>query len=179
MSRSPSAASNAACPIRWARHWDGGRRQFRAVLGHAERVELCLFDADGRPRDRAHRRCRNTPTRSGTATAGRRGPGQLYGYRVHGPYDPENGHRFNPNKLLIDPYAQALHGRRSRWHDAHFGYRVGSPARTCPSTAATPRSSCRNAWWSTRRAGTWGDDRAAAARRLVARRSSTRRTSRA
>ena len=53
-------------------------------------------------------------------------PGQLYGYRVYGPYDPKNGHRFNHHKLLIDPYAKALSGEL-HWHDAHFGYRVGSP----------------------------------------------------
>ncbi|RYY08957.1 MAG: glycogen debranching enzyme GlgX, partial [Chitinophagaceae bacterium] len=54
-------------------------------------------------------------------------PGQLYGYRVHGPYDPENGHRFNPNKLLIDPYAKALAGDL-QWDDAVFGYKIGDPA---------------------------------------------------
>jgi glycogen operon protein len=53
-------------------------------------------------------------------------PGQLYGYRVYGPYDPERGHRFNPNKLLLDPYAKALAGS-FRWSDAHFGYRAGHP----------------------------------------------------
>ena len=51
-------------------------------------------------------------------------PGQLYGYRVHGPYEPENGHRFNAAKLLIDPYARALSGRL-RWDDSVFGYIVG------------------------------------------------------
>ena len=52
----------------------------------------------------------------------------LYGYRVHGPYEPERGHRFNPNKLLLDPYAKALRGEL-RWSDAHYGYRLGSAAR--------------------------------------------------
>src|SRR5690606_21217028 len=51
-------------------------------------------------------------------------PGQLYGYRVHGPYEPENGHRFNPNKLLIDPYAKAIAGT-IEWNDALFGYKIG------------------------------------------------------
>ncbi|MCB2115221.1 MAG: glycogen debranching protein GlgX, partial [Rhodobacteraceae bacterium] len=54
-------------------------------------------------------------------------PGTLYGLRVHGPYDPENGHRFNPNKLLIDPYARQIVGR-PRWSDALMGYRIGSPS---------------------------------------------------
>ena len=53
-------------------------------------------------------------------------PGQLYGYRVSGPYAPDKGHRFNPHKLLIDPYAKALVGDL-KWHDACYGYRVGSP----------------------------------------------------
>ena len=52
-------------------------------------------------------------------------PGQLYGYRVHGPYEPEHGHRFNANKLLLDPYARRLAGRLV-WSDAHFAYRTGS-----------------------------------------------------
>ncbi len=52
-------------------------------------------------------------------------PGQLYGYRVHGPFEPRAGHRFNPNKLLLDPYALELRGDM-RWHDAAFGYRIGS-----------------------------------------------------
>ncbi len=51
-------------------------------------------------------------------------PGALYGYRVYGPYDPENGHRFNPHKLLIDPYARELAGD-IEWNDAHFGYELG------------------------------------------------------
>jgi isoamylase len=53
-------------------------------------------------------------------------PGQLYGYRVYGPYDPLHGHRFNHNKLLLDPYAKMLYGQ-IRWSDAHYGYRIGAP----------------------------------------------------
>ena len=53
-------------------------------------------------------------------------PGQLYGYRAHGPYEPLQGHRFNPNKLLLDPYARALEGRL-KWSDALMGYKIGSP----------------------------------------------------
>ena len=53
-------------------------------------------------------------------------PGQLYGYRVHGPYAPEQGHRFNAAKLLIDPYARAITGP-IRWSDAVFGYVPGDP----------------------------------------------------
>jgi glycogen operon protein len=53
-------------------------------------------------------------------------PNQLYGYRVHGPYDPQNGHRFNPNKVVMDPYAKSV-ARTIRWADEMFGYRVGDP----------------------------------------------------
>ena len=63
-------------------------------------------------------------------------PGLLYGYRVHGPYRPEQGHRFNPNKLLIEPYAKHLEGALV-WSDAHFGYRLGHPKRISRSTSAT------------------------------------------
>ena len=86
-----------------------------------------------------HRAARISRTRSGTAICPGSRPGQLYGYRVHGPYDPENGHRFNPNKLLIDPYAKALYGEIS-WNDAHFGYALRlSRTPTCRSTGATRR----------------------------------------
>jgi len=53
-------------------------------------------------------------------------PNQLYGYRVHGPYDPEHGHRFNPNKVLLDPYAKAI-GRELQWAESLFGYVLGDP----------------------------------------------------
>ena len=56
------------------------------------------------------------------------GPGQLYGYRVHGPYEPEAGHRFNPNKLLLDPYARA-HAGELTWDPAVFGYIDRAPRR--------------------------------------------------
>ena len=72
------------------------------------------------------------------------GPGQLYGYRVHGPYEPEAGHRFNPNKLLLDPYARA-HAGELTWDPAVFGYTIGTPTATYPSMSATARNSCRNA----------------------------------
>ena len=101
-------------------------RQFRAVLGQCEKVELCLFD------DRGRREIARIPLPEYTHEVWHGylpevRPGQLYGYRVHGPYEPQHGHRFNPNKLVLDPYALALHGE-IRWHDAVFGYRVGTRA---------------------------------------------------
>lgn len=56
-------------------------------------------------------------------------PGQLYGYRVHGPYEPKNGHRYNANKLLIDPYAKAIAGT-IQWHESLFGYELNNPDKT-------------------------------------------------
>src|SRR5918998_904631 len=105
--------------------WDGGGVNFALFSAHAEKVELCLFDPNGkRETDRIALPEYTHEVWHGYFPNIR--PGQLYGYRVSGPYDPKNGHRFNNNKLLIDPYAKALHGEL-RWHDAAFGYRVGSP----------------------------------------------------
>jgi glycogen operon protein len=91
---------------------------------NARKVELCLFD------DRGRREIERIalPERSEDVWHGYlndAAPGQLYGYRVHGPYEPERGFRFNPHKLLIDPYAKHIAGRLV-WNDAHFGYRAGS-----------------------------------------------------
>ena len=72
--------------------------------------------------------------------------GQLYGYRAHGPYEPERGHRYNANKLLLDPYARALAGKL-RWSDALYGYRIGLAARAiCLSTGATAPLPCPRRW---------------------------------
>ncbi len=84
-------------------------------------------------------------------------PGLLYGYRCHGPYDPERGHRFNPHKLLIEPYARLLAGRM-QWSDAHFGYANADPLLdlsydTRDSAAGTPKCRVIDP------AFTWGDDR--------------------
>jgi len=104
--------------------WDGFGVNFALFSAHGEKVELCLFDDAGtREVDRiALPECTDDIWHGYLPEAR---PGLLYGYRVHGPYDPARGHRFNPNKLLIDPYAKSLVGP-IRWSDAHFGYRVGS-----------------------------------------------------
>jgi glycogen operon protein len=105
--------------------WDGRGTNFALFSENAEKVELCLFDRQGR---RELERIA-LPERTDHIWHGYLSdvlPGQLYGYRVHGPYAPEHGHRFNPNKLLIDPYARQLAGRIV-WSDAHLGYRAGSP----------------------------------------------------
>jgi glycogen operon protein len=104
--------------------WDGSGVNFALYSANATRVELCLFDRHGRREvDRIPLPEQTHEVWHGYLPDIR--PGQLYGYRVHGPYDPGQGHRFNPNKLLIDPYAKSLYGD-IRWHDACFGYRLGS-----------------------------------------------------
>ncbi|HUF57484.1 MAG TPA: glycogen debranching protein GlgX [Thermohalobaculum sp.] len=104
--------------------WDGSGVNFALFSANAARVQLCLFDRQGRREiERVDMPEQTHEVWHGYLPDVR--PGQLYGYRVHGPYAPEEGHRFNANKLLIDPYAKALHGDL-RWHDACFGYRVGS-----------------------------------------------------
>jgi len=105
--------------------WMGNGVNFAIFSEHATGVELCLFDSQGR---RELERIQ-LPERSEHVWHGYLNdvsPGQLYGYRVHGPYEPEHGHRFNANKLLLDPYAKRLSGRLV-WSDAHFAYRTGSP----------------------------------------------------
>src|SRR5690606_15760070 len=92
----------------------------------ATKVELCLFDS---PESKTESLRIALPERSHQIWHGyipELKPGQLYGYRVHGPYEPKNGHRFNANKLLIDPYAKAIAGRVDP-HPSLFGYEIGHP----------------------------------------------------
>lgn len=104
--------------------WDGKGVNFALFSANAEKVEVCLFD-DAGVDEIARYALPKMTTASGTFTC-RLKPGQVYGYRVYGPYLPEEGHRFNPNKLLIDPYAKKLTGRLI-WHKALFGYDWDSP----------------------------------------------------
>jgi isoamylase len=105
--------------------WDGKGVNFALFSAHAEKVELCLFDRNG-VREEARIAIPEYTDEVWHAYLPDARPGLLYGYRVHGPYDPQNGHRFNPNKLMIDPYAKSLFGR-VRWGDPVFAYRVGGP----------------------------------------------------
>ena len=103
--------------------FDGAGVNFALFAAHADAVELCLFDADGtREIARIALGARTHDVWHGYLPDAR--PGQIYGYRVHGAYAPEQGHRHNPHKLLLDPYARALAGRY-RWTDAHLAYRPG------------------------------------------------------
>src|SRR5690606_33327104 len=106
--------------------WDGEGVNFALFSQDATKVELCLFDALD-PSQETHRivlkertnriwHCYSPDVR----------PGQLYAYRVHGDYAPHQGRRYNPNKLVIDPYARAIAGDVI-WDDALFSYQVGHP----------------------------------------------------
>ncbi len=98
---------------------------FALFSAHAEKVELCLFESGNqREVERIVLPEYTDEVWHGYLPDCR--PGQLYGYRVHGPYDPTAGHRFNPNKLLVDPYAREIVGQL-RWSDSHFGFRHDHP----------------------------------------------------
>ena len=107
-------------------HWDGHGVNFALYSEHATAVELCLFDSehDSEASQRFLLPESDAMVWHGYLQGVR--PGQLYGYRVHGPYEPEKGHRFNPNKLLLDPYARCI-ARSQRWHNEMYGYSIGSP----------------------------------------------------
>jgi isoamylase len=107
--------------------WDGSGTNFALFSAHAERVELCLFDGGGKTEIARIRLPEYTHEIWHGYLPDVR-PGQLYGYRVYGPYEPEAGHRFNHHKLLVDPYAKALVGALE-WDDVLFGYRVGDDAK--------------------------------------------------
>ena len=116
---------SAGTSSRLGASWDGRGTNFALFSANAQKVELCLFESQGRKElERIE-----LPERTEDVWHGYLNdvaPGQLYGYRVHGPYAPEQGHRFNANKLLLDPYAKRTAGRLV-WSDAHFAYRTGSP----------------------------------------------------
>ena len=106
--------------------WDGEGVNFAIFSESATAVDLCLFDAPDDERESARITMRERSDQTWHCYLPDVRPGQLYGYRVHGPYDPEHGHRFNPSCLLIDPYAKAISGT-IQWSDALFGYDVHSP----------------------------------------------------
>jgi len=104
--------------------WDGEGVNFALFSEKATAVDLCLFDSKTNREQKI--RVKEIDNHIWHLYIPGLMPGQLYGYRVYGPYEPQNGDRFNPNKLLIDPYAKALSGR-VEWHNAIFGYEVGHP----------------------------------------------------
>lgn len=103
--------------------WNGEGVNFALYAENATRVELCLFnDPEGEAYDTIRLQDRSANVWHVFLPGAK--PGLLYGYRVHGPYQPSEGHRFNPNKLLIDPYAKAISGTIN-WHNSLFGYEPG------------------------------------------------------
>src|SRR5215210_3019287 len=99
--------------------WDGEGVNFALFSEHATAVELCLFDRNDAAPERVRLPLREPTDQVWHCYLPDVRPGQLYGYRVHGPYEPQEGHRFNPAKLLLDPYAKAIAGT-VKWGDELF-----------------------------------------------------------
>lgn len=134
--------------------WDGVGVNFALFSEHATDVELCLFDSAGAKKEFACVRLTENTDQIWHNYFPDLLPGQLYGFRVHGPYDPAKGHRFNVHKLLLDPYAKMI-GRDVQWDDSLFGYQVGSDDLTFDkrdSAAFAPLAAVVDT------AFTWGDD---------------------
>jgi isoamylase len=137
--------------------WDGAGVNFALFSQHATRVELCLFDSPEAVKESQRVELKEQTDMVWHGYLPDILPGQLYGYRVHGPYDPAAGHRFNPAKVLLDPYAKAI-GRRITWGPEMFSYPIGHPqedlARDDRDNAAfAPLGAVIDASF------TWGDDR--------------------
>ena len=102
--------------------WDGEGVNFAVFSANATQVELCLFDETGE-RETARIELPEFTDEIWHGYVPDVHPGSIYGYRVHGPYEPAAGHRFNPNKLVLDPYARGHFGDLE-WHPAVFGYEL-------------------------------------------------------
>ena len=136
--------------------WDGEGVNFALFSEHADAVELCIFDAAGR-RELQRIRLTERTDQVWHCYLPEARPGMLYGYRVHGPYRPDEGHRFNAHKLVLDPYAMQIVGAL-RWSDALFGYVVGHKREDLSydrrdSARGMPKCKVIDS------AFTWGDDR--------------------
>jgi isoamylase len=136
--------------------WDGEGTNFALFSENATAVELCLFGAPGDAHARACVALDEYTDGVWHAYLPDARPGQCYGYRVQGPYAPARGHRFNPSKLLLDPYAKAISGR-VQWDDVLFGYPAGAPDAEQPdrrdSAGAMPKCVVIEGGFQ------WGDDR--------------------
>ena len=106
--------------------WDGEGVNFAIFSEHASAVELCLFSSPDDSVERLRIRMPEQTDFVWHVYVPGLGPGQVYGYRVHGQYEPRKGYRFNPNKLLVDPYAKAINGTIT-WDDSLYGYPIGVP----------------------------------------------------
>jgi isoamylase len=137
--------------------WDGRGVNFAIYSENATRVELCLFDSVESEKESQRLVLSEHTDMVWHIYLPEVRPGQLYGYRVYGPYDPQAGHRFNPNKVLLDPYANAI-GRQPRWTDAMHGYIVGDEQE---DLSFSPIDNAADAALAMviDEAFTWGDDR--------------------
>jgi isoamylase len=137
--------------------WDGRGVNFALYSENAEKVELCLFDSVESTEESRRITFREQSDMVWHAYLPDIAPGQLYGYRVYGLYDPARGHRFNPNKIVLDPYALSI-GRRLRWDDVLFGYRIGDPEAdlSCDERDSAP---CAPLARVVDTSFAWGDDR--------------------
>ncbi|HYB43777.1 MAG TPA: glycogen debranching enzyme GlgX, partial [Candidatus Methylomirabilis sp.] len=106
--------------------WDGAGVNFALFSEHATAADLCLLDPADPAREAQRIRMVEYTDQVWHVYLPEARPGLLYGYRLHGPYEPAEGHRFNPAKLLLDPYAKAITGG-VQWNDALFGYVIGDP----------------------------------------------------
>ena len=106
--------------------WDGEGVNFALYAENATAVDLCLFNSKEEVNESVRVRVEERTHHVWHIYIPGLAPGQLYGYRVYGPYEPHSGHRFNPNKFLIDPYAKAI-SDTVQWHDSMFGYEIGNP----------------------------------------------------
>ena len=138
-------------------NWDGRGVNFALYSENATKVELCLFDGANRKKESVRLVMPEHTDMVWHIYLPDARPGQLYGYRVYGPYEPQNGHRFNPKKLLLDPYAKAI-GRLPRWTDAMQGYRVGDPHEDLSFSQQNSAGDAPLAMVIDE-AFTWGDDR--------------------
>jgi len=120
-------------PYRLCATWDGEGVNYAIFSENATGVELCLFDAPGDGVERQKIWLRERTDQVWHCYLPDARPGQFYGFRVHGPYEPNAGHRFNPAKLLIDPYAKAITGN-FQWSDALFAYKLGEKEDLEPTT---------------------------------------------
>lgn len=137
--------------------WDGGGVNFAIYSENATKVELCLFDSKDDQQESACLPLSEQTDMVWHAYLPDLRPGQLYGYRVHGPYKPDKGHRFNPAKVVLDPYAKAI-GRNVGWRDEMFPYVLNDPHE---DRAIDQRDSaaCAPLAVVVDQAFTWGDDR--------------------
>jgi glycogen operon protein len=137
--------------------WDGSGTNFALYSENAEKVELCLFESPQAAKESTRIALPEQTDLVWHAYLPDILPGQIYGYRVYGPYDPAKGHRFNPNKVLFDPYAKAI-GRPGKLADECWGYKIGDPK---SDLSFDERDSAKHATLAAvvDEAFTWGDDR--------------------